>query len=135
MSVLGERLARAFAGRNVLELRSRDSQWTQAFAGRAAEVTSLDLDQQALALPDLGRRHDALFAASWWSRVPSERLDAFLQQAVAAVAPGALMAFVGTRGAGAPTESELIRRASRCGWGANVELLPEYWLLTWWAPR
>jgi hypothetical protein len=119
----------------VLELLSRDSQWTQAFAGCAAEVTSLELDQKAPALPDLGRRHDALFAASWWSQVPPERLDAFLQQAVAAVAPGALMAFVGTRGADAPSASDLIRRASRCGWGANVELLPDYWLLTWWAPR
>jgi hypothetical protein len=135
VSVLGERLARAFTGRNVLELLSRDSQWTQAFAGCAAEVTSLELDRKAPALPDLGRRHDALFAASWWSQVPPERLDAFLQQAVAAVAPGALMAFVGTRGADAPSASDLIRRASRCGWGANVELLPDYWLLTWWAPR
>jgi hypothetical protein len=71
----------------------------------------------------------------WWSQVPTERLDAFLEQAVAAVAPGALMAFVGARGADAPTASDLIRRASRWGWGANVELLPDYWLLTWWAPR
>ena len=135
MSVLGERLARAFSGRNVLELRGGDRQWTQTFAGRAAQVTTLDLDEKTPALPDLGRRHDALFAALWWSQVPTERLDAFLQQAVAAVAPGALMAFVGARGADAPTESDLIRRASRWGWGANVELLPDYWLLTWWAPR
>jgi len=34
-----------------------------------------------------------------------------------------------------PTESELIQRASRHGWGANVELLPHFWLLTWWAPK
>lgn len=34
-----------------------------------------------------------------------------------------------------PAESELIKRASRCGWGANVELLPYHWLLTFWAPR
>ena len=33
-----------------------------------------------------------------------------------------------------PSEGELIRRASRHGWGANVELLEHYWLLTWWAP-
>jgi len=135
VSVLGERLGRAFAGRNVLELRSGDGQWAQAFAGRAAKVTTLDVDAAAPVLPDLGRRHDALFAAAWWSQVPPERLDAFLQQAVATVAPGALMAFVGKRGGGTPTESELIRHASRCGWGANVELLPDYWLLTWWAPR
>jgi len=34
-----------------------------------------------------------------------------------------------------PSEGELIRRASKFGWGANVELLPHFWLLTFWAPR
>lgn len=34
-----------------------------------------------------------------------------------------------------PTESELIQRASRHGWGAHVDLLEHYWLLTWWAPK
>lgn len=34
-----------------------------------------------------------------------------------------------------PDESELIRRVSRHGWGAHVDLLPHYWMLTWWAPR
>lgn len=34
-----------------------------------------------------------------------------------------------------PTESGLIQRASRFGWGAHVELLPYHWLLTFWAPR
>jgi SAM-dependent methyltransferase len=34
-----------------------------------------------------------------------------------------------------PTESELIQRVSRIGWGANVELLDYYWMLTWWAPK
>lgn len=34
-----------------------------------------------------------------------------------------------------PTEGELIRRASRDGWGAHVDLLEHYWLLTWWAPK
>jgi demethylmenaquinone methyltransferase/2-methoxy-6-polyprenyl-1,4-benzoquinol methylase len=33
-----------------------------------------------------------------------------------------------------PTEGQLIRRVSRFGWGANVELLPHYWLLSFWAP-
>jgi len=51
------------------------------------------------------------------------------------VAPRALTAFVGARGADAPTESDLIRRASRWVRDANVEPLPDYWLLTWWAPR
>jgi 2-polyprenyl-3-methyl-5-hydroxy-6-metoxy-1,4-benzoquinol methylase len=34
-----------------------------------------------------------------------------------------------------PSESELIQRVSRHGWGAHVDLLPHYWMLTWWAPR
>ena len=33
-----------------------------------------------------------------------------------------------------PGESELIQRASRHGWGAHVDLLEHFWLLTWWAP-
>lgn len=153
--VMRERLQRAFAGRRVLELGGGAGEWTQVYAARAAAVTVVEAREELLALaraapypagrvefvrsdvytlPDLGRRHDALFSASLWSRVPAERLDAFLRQAVGAVAPGALVAFLGARGArGAPAESELIGRASRCGWGANVELLPGYWLLTWWA--
>lgn len=153
--VLRERLQRALAGRRVLELGGGAGEWTQVYAARAAAVTVIEARAEVLALaravpypagrvefvradcyalPDLGRRHDALFAANLWSRVPPERLDAFLRQAVDAVAPGALVAFLGERGArGAPPESGLIARASRCGWGANVELLPGYWLLTWWA--
>lgn len=34
-----------------------------------------------------------------------------------------------------PDEGELIRRVSRHGWGAHVDLLPHYWMLTWWAPK
>jgi len=34
-----------------------------------------------------------------------------------------------------PAESELIQRASRVGWGANVDLFRHYWLLTFWAPK
>ena len=154
LAVLHERIARAFTGRRVLELGCGVGAWTQAYAGRAAQVTAVDGREELLALaraekyppgrvefvradytalPDFGRRHDALFAAKRWSRIPAERLDAFLKQAVNAVAAGALVAFLDERGASAPSASELIARASRFGWGANVELLPSYWLLTWWA--
>ena len=34
-----------------------------------------------------------------------------------------------------PAAGELIQRASRIGWGANVELFQHYWLLTFWAPK
>lgn len=130
MSVLGERLARAFAGRRVLQLGG-GAHWSEAFAGKAAELT---LQEAGDALTGFERRHDALFAPGLWSRLPAERLDEVLGRAVQAVAPGALIALLDRR-EGAPSESELIRRASRHGWGANVELLPDYWLLTWWAAR
>lgn len=155
LGVLHERIARAFTGRRVLELGCGVGAWTRAYAARAAQVTAVDGREELLALaraeryppgrvefvradyaalPDFGRRHDALFAANRWSRIPAERRDGFLQQAVSAVAAGALVAFLDERGgAGEPSASELIARASRCGWGANVELLPSYWLLTWWA--
>lgn len=133
MSLLGERLAGAFAGRKVLELGG-GGEWTSAYAGRAAEVT---IQKAGDALSGFGRRHDALFAPYWWSRVSPERLDEQLKEAVQAAAPGALIAFLDRRaGDAGPSASELIARASRCGgWGANVELLPDHWLLTWWAAR
>jgi 2-polyprenyl-3-methyl-5-hydroxy-6-metoxy-1,4-benzoquinol methylase len=34
-----------------------------------------------------------------------------------------------------PTEGELIRRASLAGWGARVELLDHYWLLSFWGNK
>jgi ubiquinone/menaquinone biosynthesis C-methylase UbiE len=187
LAVLRARLAKALAGRRVLEIACGTGWWTQAYADGAAQVTALDANEEVLAiartkalpagrvdfvrgdcyaLPDSGRSHDALFAAFWWSHVPLERLDAFLRQAVAAVAPGALIAFLDNRYVETsstpvarrdalgntfqrrtledgsvhevlknfPAEGELIGRAARFGWGANVELLPHFWLLTWWAP-
>ena len=187
LAVLKKRVAALCAGRKVLEVACGTGWWTEALAPAAAQVTALDINEETLriarskplppgrveflradayALPDFGRRPDLLFAAFWWSHVPLERLDAFLAQAVAAVAPGALIAFLDNCYVEAsstpitrrdalgntyqrraledgslhevlknfPAEGGLIGRASRHGWGANVELLPHYWLLTWWAP-
>jgi demethylmenaquinone methyltransferase/2-methoxy-6-polyprenyl-1,4-benzoquinol methylase len=187
LAVLRARLAKAFAGRKVLEIACGTGWWTQVIASAAAEVSALDAGEEVLAiarakdypsgrvtfsvgeayaLPDLGRRHNALFAGFWWSHVPRTRLDEFLRGAARAVAPGALMVFLDNRyveGSSTPiarrdvegnsyqvrtledgsthevlknfpTEGELIRNASRHGWGANVELLPYYWLLTYWSP-
>ena len=47
--------------------------------------------------PDVGRRHDALFAGFWWSHVPLQQLEGFLAASVAAVAPRALIAFLDNR--------------------------------------
>jgi demethylmenaquinone methyltransferase/2-methoxy-6-polyprenyl-1,4-benzoquinol methylase len=188
LATLRARVTRMFAGRRVLELACGTGWWTQVIAPAAIEVTALDVGEEVLAIarakdlpagkvtflkasayeiPDCGRRHDGLFAGFWWSHVRREDLDRFLGAAVAAVAPGALVAFIDNRyveGSSTPVsrrdaqgntyqvrrlddgsehevlknfpgEGELIRRVSRCGWGANVELLQYYWLLSFWAPR
>jgi SAM-dependent methyltransferase len=184
---LRTRVRDMFSRRKVLELACGTGYWTDVYAPAAAQVTALDVNEEVLEIartkehaarveflrgsayeiPDLGRRHDALFAGFWWSHVPLERLDGFLEDCLSAVAPGALIAFLDNRyveGSSTalarrdargnayqlrslddgsthevlknfPTESELIQRVSRIGWGANVELLDYYWLLTWWAPK
>jgi demethylmenaquinone methyltransferase/2-methoxy-6-polyprenyl-1,4-benzoquinol methylase len=187
LATLRARLGRLFAGRRVLELACGTGYWTDVFAAQAAQVTALDLNEEVLEIartktnavkvqfvrgsayeiPEFGRTHDALFAGHWWSHVPLDGLDEFVETATRAVAPGALMAFFDNRyvqGSSTPVarrdaqgntyqarklddgsshevlknfpeESELIQRASRHGWGAHVELLPHYWMLTWWAPK
>jgi demethylmenaquinone methyltransferase/2-methoxy-6-polyprenyl-1,4-benzoquinol methylase len=185
LAALRKRVAQMFAGKKVLELACGTGYWTEVIAGQAAEVVALDVNQKVLnvalsksfprsvsfrigdayAPPDLGRKHDALFAGFWWSHVPLARMDAFLESATKAVAPGALVAFLDNRyveGSSTPlaradaegnsyqlraledgsrhevlknfpAEGELIRRASRHGWGAHVELLEHYWLLSFWS--
>jgi len=187
LRALEARMQKMFSGRKVLELACGTGYWTPFIASAAAQVTALDLNEEVLKIartkkhadkvdfvkgsayeiPDFGRTHDALFAGFWWSHVPLEKLDGFIADCLAAVAPGALIAFLDNRyveGSSTalarrdkrgnsfqlrslddgsthevlknfPTESELIQRVSRIGWGANVELLDYYWLLTWWAPK
>jgi len=188
LAALRARIGTMFAGRGVLELACGTGWWTPVIAQSAAEVTAVDLNEEVLAiarakdlpagrvafvrgsaydLPDFGRRHDALFAGFWWSHVPLEQLDGFLASTAAALAPGALLAFLDNRyveGSSTPVsrrdahgntyqlrtlddgsrhevlknfpdEGELLRRASRCGWGAHVELLEYFWLLSFWSPR
>jgi len=186
LTALRKRIGAMFKGRKVLELACGTGYWTEVIAQQAAEVVALDLNEEVLEIartkkvpagrveftkgsayeiPGFGRRHDALFAGFWWSHVLRQDLDAFLRHAAAAVAPGALIAFLDNRyveGSSTPVsrtdaegndyqtrrlddgsthevlknfpdEGELIRRASLAGWGAHVELLQHYWLLTFWS--
>jgi SAM-dependent methyltransferase len=188
LGLLKARIGKMFAGRKVLELACGTGYWTEVIAQSATEVVAVDINEEVLRIarskkypeqrvtfvahdcyspPELGRRHGGLFAGFWWSHVPLDRLDGFLETATRAVAPGALIAFLDNRyvkgsstpvsrrdAAGNsyqtrrlddgsshevlknfPSESELIQRASRHGWGANVDLLEHYWLLSWWAPK
>lgn len=118
LSALRTRVGGMFAGHSVLELACGTGWWTPILAQGAARVTALDLNEEVLAIartkdlpsgkvefvrgsafeiPDFGRRHDALFAGFWWSHVRLEELDAFLASAVAAIAPGSLVAFLDNR--------------------------------------
>jgi len=117
-AALRERVAGLLAGRRVLELACGTGYWTRVMAATAAEVTALDFNQEVLDVaasknlpkdkvtfgigdayepPDLGRRHDALFAGFWWSHVLLQDLDSFLRGALNAVAPGSLIAFLDNR--------------------------------------
>jgi demethylmenaquinone methyltransferase/2-methoxy-6-polyprenyl-1,4-benzoquinol methylase len=117
-AALRARVAELLAGRRVLELACGTGYWTKVMSATARDVTALDFNQEVLdvaaaknlpqdkvsfgigdayALPDLGRRHDALFAGFWWSHVLLQDLDSFLRGAVNAVAPGALITFLDNR--------------------------------------
>jgi ubiquinone/menaquinone biosynthesis C-methylase UbiE len=106
------------AGRSVLEVACGTGYWTEAIAPHAMAISAVDAADETLAiarskrypagkveftqgdayaLPDFGRRHDALFGGFWWSHVPLARLDAFLAGAARAVAPGAVVAFLDNR--------------------------------------
>lgn len=118
LAALRERIGRMFTGRKVLELACGTGWWTPVIAQGAAQVTALDLNDEVLqiartkdlpagkvefvrgsafAIPDFGRRHDALFAGFWWSHVRLEELDAFLACAMVALAPGSRVAFLDNR--------------------------------------
>ena len=117
-AALRARVAELLSGKRVLELACGTGYWTKVMAATAREVTALDFNQEVLdvaasknlpkekvsfgigdayKLPDLGRRHDALFAGFWWSHVLLQDLDGFLGGATKAVAPGALVAFLDNR--------------------------------------
>ena len=115
---LRARVTALLAGRSVLEVACGTGYWTEAIAPHAKAISAVDAADETLAiarskrypagkvefsrgdayaLPDFGRRHDALFGGFWWSHVPLVRLDAFLAGAARVVAPGAVVAFLDNR--------------------------------------
>ena len=118
LASLRSRLAALFAGRNVLEVACGTGYWTEVIAPHARSITAIDYAEETLAiarskkypagrvefaqgdayaLPDFGRRHDALLAGHWWSHVLLSRLDAFLSGVARAAAPGAIVVFFDNR--------------------------------------
>lgn len=111
-------LPRLFMGANVLEIACGTGYWTPLIAERAATVLAVDAAEAVLeiarskaqgqanvrfehanayALPDWKVRFDACFAGFWWSHVPLARLDAFLTQLHARLAPQARIVFLDNR--------------------------------------
>jgi len=115
LALLRSRVAELFSGRQVLDLACGTGYWTAVIAPHAKHITGLDAAKETLeiarskiypsgkvefvcgdayALPEFGRRHDALFAGFWWSHVPLARLDEFLRNAERAITPGGLLVFL-----------------------------------------
>ncbi len=111
-------LPRLFTEANVLEIACGTGYWTPLIAERAAAVLAVDAAEEVLeiarskapphanvrferadayVLPDWKVRFDACFAGFWWSHVPLERLDAFLAQLHARLAPQARVVFLDNR--------------------------------------
>ena len=104
-----------FAGERVLEIACGTGYWTPLIAARAESVLAVDAVNDVLdvakskaypranvrfgqadvyALPAWPEKFSGCFAGFWWSHVPLERLDAFLEALHARLAPGARVAFL-----------------------------------------
>lgn len=106
-----------FWGKSVLELACGTGWWTQQMAITAQSVVATDINDAML---DIARRKaypaanvtfqrddvfktrlsgsfDGVFAGFFWSHVPSQRLDEFLQQTFARVRPGGVAVFLDNR--------------------------------------
>lgn len=102
------------AGRHVLEVACGTGYWTQFYAAATAGVVALDgaaetlriaerrlpdapvrwLQGDAYALPVAAHAFDAAFAGFWWSHIPLDRIDAFLQGLHRVLKPGAQVVFI-----------------------------------------
>ena len=104
-----------FEGERVLEIACGTGYWTPLIASRAKSVLAVDYAEETLeiarsktyekknvdfqrgdayALPASTDQFSACFAGFWWSHVPLERLDAFLEGLHARLSPRGRVAFL-----------------------------------------
>jgi ubiquinone/menaquinone biosynthesis C-methylase UbiE len=104
-----------FRDERVLEIACGTGYWTPLIAARAASVVALDYAEETLEiarskayprgnvrfeqgdayqLPRWNERFSACYAGFWWSHVPLERIDPFLEGLHARLRPGARVAFM-----------------------------------------
>lgn len=103
------------AGRRVLEIACGTGYWTQVVSETAASIVATDINEAVL---EIARRKpvdprnvtfclgdayqpavpappcDAFLAAFWWSHIPRERLEAFLDGLRSVLPPDALVIFI-----------------------------------------
>lgn len=107
-----------FRDERVLEIACGTGYWTTLIAAQAASVVALDTAEETLAiartkryprenvrfeqgdayaLPAWPERFSSCYAGFWWSHVPVERIDSFLEGLHARLQPGARVAFMDNR--------------------------------------
>ncbi len=122
LRVLERRVAQALAAREVIEVACGTGYWTRFIARTALRVVALDANPQTLEVarskrlavqgvefgvefgvadayalgPELGQ-FDAAFAGFWWSHVPLDARQRFLDSLGARLVPGALVVMLDNR--------------------------------------
>ena len=115
---LRESIPPNFDGRDVLEIACGTGYWTQYVATRAASVLATDVNEEVLELArlkpfprgnaefacvdiyaesDLPRQFDAGLGAFWWSHVPRQGQNRFIENFHRRLQPGAVVVFLDNR--------------------------------------
>ena len=109
-------IPRLFADRRVLEIACGTGWWTPLIAAQAESVLALDYNEETLAIARTKKypkgnvqfrqgdayalpagSHNACYAGFWWSHIPIERIDGFLNGLAQVLEPGATVGFMDNR--------------------------------------
>jgi len=115
LRVLREFVARALAGREVLEVACGTGYWTAVAARTASSIVATDINEEVLtiarskpvgparvvfrredayALPRSPERFTGALAMFWWSHIPLTRLRVFLMNLHSVIEPAARLVFI-----------------------------------------